>query len=102
MNSVGCVRHRGGNEVGSQGRGGEVVEHACYLVLPELDAARYAHTVFPIISNVCSSHYGNGENPPISLHRNTALSKLQWLVPTARLSSHWSSDVFAPQKLCSV
>lgn len=61
---------------------GRVAGHACHLVFPKFATARNAYVVITIMSTRCPlHHYGNGENPPISLLRNTALSKLEWLVP---------------------
>lgn len=63
--------------------------HACHLVFPEFAAARNAHAVIPVMSTGCPlRHYGNGENPSVSLLRDSALSKLEWLVPPANPSSH--------------
>lgn len=73
--------------------------HACHLVFPEFATARNAHVVIPIMSTGCAlRHYGNGENPPVGLLRDTALSKLERLVAPANPSSHNKSDVFAFQR----
>jgi len=77
-------------------RGG-VVGRACHLVFPEFATARNAHAVISILSTGCHlRHYSNGENSPVSLWRDTALSKLEWL--SSNPSSRSSSDVFAFQR----
>lgn len=74
---------------------------ACHLVCPEFARARNSHVVIPTMSTGCPLRpYDNSENPAVavSLVRDTALSKLEWLVPPASPSSHNNSDVFAFQR----